>query len=52
LHVARIRTHLCANVEEVCAAIGMAAGFLPDEALPAPALDVLVLRAHAHLSKN
>ena len=35
LHAAGIRTHFCANVEEVCAAMDTAAGLLADEALPA-----------------
>jgi signal transduction histidine kinase/ActR/RegA family two-component response regulator len=42
LHAAGIRTHLCHDVAEVCAAMdAAAAGLLADEALPAPALDLL-----------
>lgn len=43
LHAAGIWTHLCHDVEEVCAAMdAAAAGLLADEALSAPALDVLL----------
>ena len=42
LHAAGIRTHVCHDVEEVCAAMDTAAAaLLADEALPALALDVL-----------
>ncbi len=35
LHAAGIRTHLCAKVEEVCAAMDTAVGLLAGEVLPA-----------------
>jgi signal transduction histidine kinase/DNA-binding NarL/FixJ family response regulator len=42
LHAAGIQTQICHAVEEVCAAMAAAAaGLLADEALSAPALDVL-----------
>jgi len=42
LHAAGIRTHVCHDMEEVCAAMDTAAAaLLADEALPALALDVL-----------
>lgn len=42
LHAAGIRTHVCHDVEAVCAAMDTAAAaLLADEALPALALDVL-----------
>jgi signal transduction histidine kinase/CheY-like chemotaxis protein len=44
LRAAGIRTRVCHGVEEFCAALdGAAAGLIADEALPAPALDRLVL---------
>jgi signal transduction histidine kinase/CheY-like chemotaxis protein len=44
LDAAGIRTRVCHGVEEFCAALdGAAAGLIADEALPAPALDRLVL---------
>jgi DNA-binding NtrC family response regulator len=43
LHEARIRTHICRDVEELCAAFdGAAAGLVAEEALPEAALDRLL----------
>jgi signal transduction histidine kinase/CheY-like chemotaxis protein len=44
LRAAGIQTRVCHGVEELCAALdGAAAGLIAEEALPAPALDRLVL---------
>jgi signal transduction histidine kinase/CheY-like chemotaxis protein len=43
LHAAGIRTHVCHEVEEFCAALdGAAAGLIAEEALPPQALDRLI----------
>jgi signal transduction histidine kinase len=43
LHAAGVRTHVCHDVEEFCAALdGAAAGLIAEEALPPEALDRLI----------